>query len=140
MMQSPYDALGGDAGVRELVDRFYHYMDTLPEAAGIRRLHPDDLNGSIEKLYLFLSGWFGGPSLYIEKYGHPRLRARHLPFPIGDEERDQWMLCMDKALSDMPIEDDMRRQLHKAFSDMADHMRNRAPAGPATGIVTPDNS
>jgi hemoglobin len=138
-MQSPYEQLGGEAGVRELVERFYGYMDTLPEAQTIRDLHPQNLQGSIDKLYLFLSGWFGGPNLYVEQYGHPRLRARHLPFPIGDEERDQWMLCMDRALNDLAIDENLRQQLHKAFADMASHMRNQMPPGEAMGISRPDN-
>ena len=80
---SPYERLGGEQAVRRLVDRFYDLMDTLPEAAGIRALHPEDLTDSREKLFMFLSGWLGGPPLYQMQYGHPRLRARHLPFPIG---------------------------------------------------------
>jgi len=122
---SPYARLGGDAAVRELVERFYGYMDSLPEAQPIRHLHPGDLSGSIEKLYEFLSGWLGGPPLYMQRHGHPRLRARHLPFPIGDAERDQWMLCMRRALADMDIDDVLRTQLVEAFQGMADHMRNR---------------
>ncbi len=123
--ENPYVRLGGDAAVRELVARFYGHMDSLPEAQPIRRLHPEDLSGSIEKLYQFLSGWLGGPPLYIRRHGHPRLRARHLPFPIGDAERDQWMLCMRRALADMDIDDALRAQLIEAFQGMADHMRNR---------------
>lgn len=138
-MQSPYEQIGGEAGVRELVERFYGYMDTLPEAKPIRALHPDDLQTSVDKFYLFLSGWFGGPDLYVQQYGHPRLRARHLPFPIGDEERDQWLLCMDKALNDMSIDEGLRQQLHKAFSDMANHMRNKMPPGAALGLVRPSS-
>lgn len=122
---TPYARLGGDAAVRELVERFYGYMDSLPEAQPIRRLHPEDLSGSVEKLHEFLSGWLGGPPLYIQRHGHPRLRARHLPFPIGDAERDQWMLCMRRALADMDIDDALRTQLVEAFQGMADHMRNR---------------
>ena len=86
-----YDIIGGETGVRNLVDHFYDYMDELPEAQGIRSLHAKSLKGSREKLFLFLSGWLGGPDLYIQKYGHPMLRRRHLPFPIGVSERDQWM-------------------------------------------------
>jgi hemoglobin len=122
---SPYQQLGGEQAVRELVDRFYDYMDRLPEAAGIRALHARSLRASREKLFLFLSGWLGGPSLYVEKYGHPRLRARHLPFPIGSAERDQWMLCMNRALADMPIDAALARQLSEAFARTAEHMRNR---------------
>lgn len=120
-----YDRLGGDAGVRALVERFYDEMDRLPEARGIRDLHSPDLTEAREKLYLFLSGWLGGPPLYIQKYGHPRLRARHLPFPIGEAERDQWMLCMTRAIDSLGLTPDFRDQLVATFFQMADHMRNR---------------
>ncbi|WP_297477331.1 group II truncated hemoglobin [Ferrovum sp.] len=93
-----YEKIGGEPGVRKLVEVFYHIMDTHPMATGIRQLHPENLDSSKEKLFMFLSGWLGGPPLYIEAYGHPRLRQRHLPFPIGDAERDQWMECMREAL------------------------------------------
>lgn len=122
---TPYEALGGEAGVRQLVDRFYDYMDRLPEAAEIRALHARSLKGSREKLFLFLSGWLGGPDLYAQRYGHPMLRRRHLPFSIGNRERDQWMFCMKKALHGMPIDQEQRRELMNAFRRTADHMRNR---------------
>ena len=121
---SPYDALGAEA-VARLVDRFYDLMDTLPEAAPIRAPHPGDLTGSREKLRLFLTGWLGGPPLYVERYGHPRLRARHLPFPIGEAERDQWMLCMDRALDEVVDDEHLRAHLSRALAPVADHMRNR---------------
>jgi len=123
--QTPYEALGGEAGVRELVDRFYNYMDTDDHASGVRRMHARNLRVSREKLYSFLTGWMGGPDLYVQKYGHPRLRRRHMPFAIGKQERDQWMYCMRKALADMPIEDLQRQQLERAFAATADHMRNQ---------------
>jgi hemoglobin len=99
-------------------------MDTLPEAYGIRKLHPADLASSRDKLFMFLSGWLGGPALYVENYGHPRLRARHLPFPIGGSERDQWMLCMEQAMRDTGIDESLRADLSGAFSRTADHMQN----------------
>ena len=80
---STYEQLGGSEGLREIVDRFYDLMAELPEAKGILSLHPEDLTESRDKLFKFLSGLYGGPSLYIQEYGHPMLRARHLPFPIG---------------------------------------------------------
>jgi hemoglobin len=129
LRSTPYEQLGGETGVRELVNRFYDYMDELSEAQQIRALHPKSLRGSREKLFLFLSGWLGGPDLYQQKYGHPMLRARHLPFSIGRTERDQWLLCMGKALEDMAISDDLRGHLKQAFSQVADHMRNRPEAG-----------
>ena len=125
---TPYELVGGSDGVRRLVQRFYALMDTLPEAYGIRKLHPADLAGSEEKLFLFLSGWLGGPQLYVEKYGHPRLRARHLPFPIGSEEAAQWMLCMRQAMADALPDERLRAALDKALTDLAEHMRNREDA------------
>ena len=123
---TPYEQIGGEAGVRKLVDRFYDLMDSEPEAAGIRALHPADLAGSREKLFLFLSGWMGGPSLYIERYGHPRLRARHLPFPIAESERDQWLFCMNRALGEAITDPATRQHLTHSFAQIADFMRNQA--------------
>lgn len=122
---TPYERLGGDAAVRRLVDRFYELMDTLPEAWEIRRLHPQDLSGSADKLYKFLSGWLGGPPLYWGEYGHPMLRRRHLPFPIGEAERDQWLLCMNQALDEQVADAGLREALKRAFFGTADHLRNR---------------
>ncbi|MCM2282163.1 MAG: group II truncated hemoglobin [Bdellovibrionaceae bacterium] len=119
-----YDQLGGETGLRRLVDRFYHHMSIRPESAGIRRMHPDDISISAQKLYEFLSGWSGGPPLFTEKYGHPRLRARHLPFSIGKVERDQWMICMLLAVEDVAIAEPLKSELLDAFLRIADHMRN----------------
>lgn len=127
---TPYERLGGADRLRELVDRFYDYMDSLDEAGEIRSLHPSSLRGSREKLFMFLSGWLGGPNLYIEKYGHPKLRARHLPFPIGERERDQWMMCMKKALNDINLEDTFLKELENSLWRTADHMRNRSEQAP----------
>lgn len=122
--KSPYELMGGEPGVRKLVDRFYDLMDALPETQEIRRMHPEDLRSSRDKLFKFLSGWFGGPGLYVEQYGHPRLRMRHFPFAIGERERDQWMLCMNQAMDEAEVNDFMRTQLKQSFFRMADHMRN----------------
>jgi hemoglobin len=126
MMQSHYERIGGDAKVRELVDRFYQHMDELPEAYGIRKLHAADLSGSRQKLHEFLTGWMGGPQLYVQKHGHPMLRRRHLPFPIGDQERDEWLMCMRLALDEVVADEKLRQELYAAFVKVADHMRNRA--------------
>ena len=122
----PYELIGGEDGVRRLVDRFYDYMDSDPEAAEIRKLHAKDLRVSREKLFLFLSGWLGGPNLYVEKHGHPMLRRRHLPFAIGITERDQWLHCMRRALADSELDQTQRDRLLQAFAATADHMRNKA--------------
>ncbi len=123
--ETPYEQIGGDARVREMVDRFYDLMDLEPAYAGIRKLHPPSLETSREKLYMFLSGWLGGPGLYMEKYGHPMLRARHLPFAIASSERDQWMDCMKRAMEEIGVEEALRKGLYNAFFQTADWMRNR---------------
>ena len=122
---TPYELLGGETGVRELVDRFYDHMDRDAEAVDVRALHARSLQVSREKLFRFLSGWLGGPELYVAHYGHPMLRRRHLPFEIGQTERDQWMLCMRRALNEMSIDDSLRTRLEQAFRATAEHMRNR---------------
>lgn len=123
---SHYQRIGGAEKVRELVSRFYRLMDALPEAYGIRKMHAADLQGANDKLFKFLSGWMGGPQLFVAEYGHPMLRRRHLPFVIGDAERDQWMLCMNQALTEVVQDDALRGELSEAFGKVADHMRNRA--------------
>jgi hemoglobin len=120
-----YDQLGGDEGVRRLVDRFYDLMDTAPEAVTIRALHARSLKVSREKLYQFMSGWTGGPQLYVERHGHPRLRMRHLPFPIGTQERDEWLWCMQRALDEHEMPEALRAHLTQRLRELADHMRNR---------------
>lgn len=122
---TPFDRLGGEPGVRRLVDRFYDLMDQLDEARDIRRLHPDDLGESRDKLWMFVCGFLGGPPMYVQRHGHPRLRARHLPFSIGELERDQWLECMDRALSEQVGDELLRTQLSQTFHRIADHMRNR---------------
>lgn len=123
--QTPYELIGGDAGVRRLVDRFYDLMDSAPEAATIRALHAASLKASRDKLYLYLSYWTGGPQTYVEQRGHPRLRARHLPFTISSRERDEWLWCMDHALNEQAMPDSLREQLRERLHALADHMRNR---------------
>lgn len=119
-----FDVIGGAAKLRELVDRFYDLMELDAEFAGIRALHPTPMDGSRDKLYMFLTGWMGGPDLYIERYGHPRLRARHLPYAIGSGERDQWLRAMAMALQDVGIAEDLQLRLMESFYQTADWMRN----------------
>ena len=126
-----YERMGGEAGVRRLVDRFYDLMDTAPEASNVRALHATSLKQSREKLFMFLTGWSGGPQLYVEKHGHPRLRMRHFPFAIASRERDEWLWCMDRALDEQPIDDELRGFLKTRFHDLADHMRNHPDPGVA---------
>lgn len=119
-----FDLIGGEARVRELVDRFYDLMDLEPEFAVLRALHPQSLDGSRNKLFWFLCGWLGGPNHFIERFGHPRLRARHMPFEIGTHERDQWMRCMALAMQDIGLDEALQMRLMQAFWQTADWMRN----------------
>jgi hemoglobin len=125
---TPFEALGGEAGVRTLVNRFYDLVESAPEAEHLRRLHQHGLESAREKLTLYLTGWTGGPSLYVERYGHPMLRARHLPFSIGAQERDEWLWCMERALAEHDMPDDARAFLMTKLRPLADHMRNRPEA------------
>ncbi|HEY8857457.1 MAG TPA: group II truncated hemoglobin [Rugosibacter sp.] len=122
---TPYTLLGGEAAVHQLVKRFYALMDTRPEAQGIRRLHPQDLTGSEEKLFMYLSGWLGGPQLFIEKHGHPMLRQRHFPFAISTNEASQWTDCMRQALAETTTNEALRTQLDISLTELALHLRNR---------------
>jgi hemoglobin len=127
-----FDALGGEATLLKLVTRFYEVMDTDPRAAGIRAMHQEDLSEAREKLFLFLVGWSGGPQRYIERYGHPLLRRRHLPFAIGESERDQWMFCMVRAMHDIELEEALVVRLAQALWSVADFMRNQAETSDAS--------
>ena len=125
MELSQYNQLGGEKGVQRLVDRFYDLMDEREDVSELRDLHAKSLKGSRQKPFLFLSGWLGGPSLYIEKYGHPRLRSRHFPFKITSLESEQWMKCMRQALQEQITNDDLLlMNLTSSFEKVANHMRN----------------
>ncbi len=120
-----FELAGGEAGTRALVDRFYDLMDLDSAFAELRALHPGTLEGSRDKLYWFLCGWLGGPQHYTDRFGHPMLRARHLPFSIGIKERDQWLACMQQAMKELEFDPELAAQLGKAFYGTADWMRNR---------------
>jgi len=117
--------IGGEAEVRRLVDRFYDLMDLEPGYAKLRALHPAALDGSRDKLHWFLCGWLGGPPLYVQRFGHPMLRARHLPYAIGIAERDQWLACMQQAMGEQGVDAALAHRLDEAFFGTADWMRNR---------------
>ena len=120
-----YEKIGGEAAVGKLCDRFYELMDTVPQFKELRDMHPEDLQGSRDKLFMFLSGWMGGPDLFVEKFGHPRLRGRHMPFAIGVQERDQWVACMALAMEDAGLSEDVRKVMLRNFFNTADFMRNK---------------
>lgn len=122
---STYELVGGEAGVRCLTDRFYALMASVPQFAELRAMHPEDLQGSNDKLFMFLSGWFGGPDLFVQQFGHPMLRARHMPFAIGTVERDQWVACMILAMEDIGLDAALRQKLTENFFNTADFMRNQ---------------
>ncbi len=124
-----YTLLGGDTSgietIRLLVETFYDIMDSDPKVKGLRDIHQPDLTEAREKLFMFLTGWTGGPQLYIERYGHPMLRARHMPFAIGESERDQWMYCMISAMHKIGIEEPLLTKLATQLYGVADFMRNK---------------
>lgn len=122
---TPYEWVGGDARVRELVDRFYDLMDLEPGYRELRAAHGTTLDDARDKLYWFLSGWLGGPDHYIERFGHPRLRMRHMPFSIGVQERDQWVACMHQAMTEVQLDPVLIERLTESFFGTADWMRNR---------------
>lgn len=123
--RTPYALLGGDAGVRHLVADFYELMDTLPEAAPIRAMHKGDLSEMSDKLGTFLIGWLGGPQRYQERFGRVIIPLAHRPFSIGPSERDQWLLCMDRALEKTELEASMKTRLMESFGRMAEMCRTK---------------
>lgn len=122
---TPFEWLGGEDRVRALVDRFYDLMDLEPGYAELRASHGSTLDDARQKLFWFLCGWLGGPDHYVQRFGHPRLRMRHMPFSIGITERDQWLACMDQAMGETGVDAELRTRLNASFFQTADWMRNR---------------
>ena len=123
--RTPFDWIGGEKVVLALCERFYDLMELQPEYAALRSVHGPDLTQARQKLFWFLCGWLGGPQHYTERYGHPRLRMRHMPFSIGILERDQWVACMDQAMGEVGVEPQLRERLYDSFMNTADWMRNK---------------
>lgn len=126
--QTPYQMLG-DEGIRKLADAFYDAMDELPEAAGIRAMHGEDLGEIKQKLGDYLSGWMGGPHHYHQKYGTVCLTSPHQPYAIGPDARDQWLLCMDRALEKIDASDELKAMLKDPMYMVADAVRNQDTDG-----------
>ncbi|WP_194756512.1 group II truncated hemoglobin [Aliidiomarina indica] len=120
-----YAQLGGEIAVRHMAQRFYAIMDTDPEVAELRAIHPQSLAHSEQKFFEFLSGWFDGPQLYVEKYGHPMLRARHLPFAIDTKMRDQWLHCIYQTLDEQVPAGPLHNEIRQRFTRLAHHMINQ---------------
>jgi hemoglobin len=125
---TPFDWVGGETAVRALVDRFYDLMDIEPSYSELRSVHGSTLVDARDKLFWFLTGWLGGPSHYTERFGHPRLRMRHMPFAVGVQERDQWLACMDQAMRECELDPAWRKRLNQSFFRTADWMRNQPGA------------
>lgn len=121
---TPYDLIGGEAMVRRLADRFYEIMDTDPGAARIRAMHAKDLAQIRQLLFEFLSGWLGGPPLYFQRSEHRCIMSAHRPYAIGEAERDEWMMCMRRAMDDCALTGEMRAVMDQAFLRMANLFRN----------------
>lgn len=127
---TPYEAIGGEAGIQKMVYRFYALMDELPEAYMVRKMHPESLAGSAESLFEFLSGWLGGPPLYANQKGHPRLRMRHAPYAVDQAVRNEWMQCMTQAIEEQVSDPQFRAWLLARFAQMASHMIDTESAPP----------
>lgn len=123
---SNYELIGGEPGVRKLSTAFYDAMETRDDAKDLLAMHGHDLTVIREKFFKFLSGWLGGPQLYMQEYGHPRLRMRHMPFPIDHASAVSWMACMNQALEETVEDAVVRRHLSHAFAHIAKHMVNKA--------------
>ncbi|WP_293659897.1 group II truncated hemoglobin [Rhodoferax sp. OV413] len=123
---TPFAWIGGEPRLRAVVDKFYDLMDLEPGFAALRAVHGSDLDKARDHLFWFLCGWMGGPDYFVERFGHPRLRARHMPFKIGILERDQWLACMDQAMADTGVDAALRERLNTSFFQTADWMRNVA--------------
>ena len=124
-VDTPFQWIGGEERVRALTDRFYDLMDLEPAYKELRAAHGNELTQAREKLFMFLCGWLGGPSYYTDQFGHPRLRMRHMPFAIGIKERDQWVPCMDQAMTETHVPIELRERLKNSFFQTADWMRNK---------------
>jgi hemoglobin len=121
---TPFEWIGGEEKVRALVDRFYDLMDLEPGYRELRAAHGTELQRARDNLFWFLCGWLGGPQHYTDRFGHPRLRMRHMPFKIGILERDQWVACMDQAMGEVGLDERLRSRLRDSFLQTADWMRN----------------
>jgi hemoglobin len=121
---TPFEWIGGEEKVHALVERFYDLMDLEPRYRELRAAHGTELERARQNLFWFLCGWLGGPQHYTDRFGHPRLRMRHMPFRIGIVERDQWLACMDEAMADVGVPEDLRQRLNQSFFQTADWMRN----------------
>lgn len=123
-----YERIGGADRIQALVDRFYDLMDIEPKYKILRDVHGSTLEEVGNRLFMFLSGWTGGPDLYIEKHGHPRLKSRHLHFQVGTIERDQWVACFIQALHELEIAPEIQKELLLPIYSLAEWMRNQADA------------
>lgn len=116
-----YEAIGGAPVLRRIVEAFYPKVQAHPL---LGPLFPEDITPVMEKQFMFLSQFLGGPSLYSDAYGHPMMRARHLPFPITRERADAWLDCMRRALEEVGLEPELRQVMLGRLSGPAYHFVN----------------
>ena len=119
-----FKAAGEYEGIKNLVNDFYDYMESMPVAKIIRDMHPEDLTESREKLTRFLCGWLGGPKLYSQKYGPIKIPLAHLHLFIEEPERDAWLLCMQKAVNDQPFDQSFKDYFMEQIYVPAERIRS----------------
>jgi hemoglobin len=121
---TPYEQIGGADAVGRLSEAFYDVIEE--RSPTLRAMLPASTKNTRKKFAMYLSGWLGGPPVYEEKWGHPRLRMRHMPFAIGTPEADDWMRCMRLAMDRAAVREPLRTFLDERFGQLALHMRNQA--------------
>ncbi|WP_028546838.1 globin [Paenibacillus taiwanensis] len=120
--QTIYEAIGGEQTVRRMVEAFYPRVQSEPLLAP---LFPEDITPVMEKQFMFLSQFFGGPALFSDAYGHPMMRARHMPFPITPERAEAWLNCMRQAMQDIEMDPELREIVIQRLSGPAHHFVNQ---------------
>ena len=121
---TPYELIGKEDGIKNLASAFYESMDELEEAAEVRQMHAKNLDLIKQKLFEYLNGWLGGPHLYKDKYGTICLTEPHQPYPIGEEQRDQWIACWELALEKVDAPADFREMTKEPIVRMAGFLVN----------------
>ncbi|MCW8093477.1 group II truncated hemoglobin [Alteromonas sp. ASW11-130] len=122
---TPFEVIGGQATANKIAETFYDIMESDPLVADLLAIHPKPLTRIREVFALYLTMWLGGPNTYEQQFGHPRLRARHLPFIVTPVLKEQWMYCMRKAMFTHVSDKALANKLLASLNQLAEHMINK---------------